>query len=206
MAQPYRPAPLPPEMTLMLAALPAEDRERFEQAFQFAAAAHAGQLRDEGTPYIEHPVRVAAILWQECGYRDDADLLIAALTHDILEDCENITVDVLNSAFGPRVSRIVQDLTKEPVPAEQRAARDRAYMDRLPELPFDSRVVKLADRIDNLRSVVHAGDPAKAQRYLTVSRDEFLPLAMATDATAARLIAEACDEIARYLMSLEGGA
>lgn len=199
MSEFYRPQSVPPGLTLILAALPADEAELVGQAFQFAAAAHIDQVRDEGSPFIEHPVRVAVILWEELGRRDDIELLIAALTHDVLEDCEWLEREVLESAFGSRVARLVDDVTKEPVPAEQKAERDRAYMDRLPTLPLDSRLLKLADRIDNLRSIPRANDPAKARRYLDVSRAEFIPLALATDQTAARLVAEACDRIEAYL-------
>jgi (p)ppGpp synthase/HD superfamily hydrolase len=63
-------------------------------------------------------------------------------------------------------------------------------------------LLKLADRIHNLRAIPHAGDPEKARRYLSVSRAEFLPLATGTSPTAARLIEEACDEIEAYLAGL----
>ncbi len=206
MDAPYRPAEISPALSLILAALAEHDRQRLQQAYLFVAAAHQGQTRDEGTPYIEHPVRVVQILWHELGYQDDTDLVIAALAHDVLEDSPEVTPELLGSIFGERVLGIVSDLTKPAVPREQREERDRAYMDRLPGLSLDSRLVKLADRIDNLRSVIHANNPAKAQRYLAVSRAEFLPLALATDATAARLISEACDAIERYLLQLESGS
>lgn len=194
----YQQATLPAPVTLMLAFLSDEDAQRLNDAFQFAAAAHAEHTRDEGTPYIDHPVRVAQILWEELGNRD-IDLLIAALNHDVLEDCEWLEPSVLESMFGPDVTSMVLDVTKEQVPDEQNAARDRAYLDRLPNLSHKSRLLKLADRIDNLRNVPQSGDPAKARRYLAVSREEFIPLALATDQTAARLVIEACDAIEEYL-------
>ncbi|MFW6075986.1 MAG: HD domain-containing protein [Chloroflexota bacterium] len=201
MSEWYRPESTPAAITLIAAALPADESARLAEAFQFAAAAHAGQVRDEGTPYIEHPVRVVSILWDEIGKREDPDLLIAALNHDVLEDCEWLPREVLVAAFGERVTRIVEDVTKERVPEPQKAQRDRAYMDRLPGLPLHSRLLKLADRIDNLRSVRHSPDDEKAGRYLQVSRAEFIPLALATDQTAARLVIEACDELERDLRS-----
>lgn len=199
MSEPYRPQAVPPALTLISAALAADDAMLLEHAFQFAAAAHAGQYRDEGTPFIEHPVRVAEILWEELGRRDDIELLIAALNHDVLEDCNWLEGEVLESAFGERVARLVEDVTKEPVPPERKAERDRAYLDRLPTLSLDSRLLKLADRIDNLRAIPLAGDRDKARRYLEVSRAEFIPLALATDQTATRLVIEACDRIESYL-------
>jgi (p)ppGpp synthase/HD superfamily hydrolase len=190
--------PIPPELALIQAAVMPEDAERLDNAFRFAAAAHAGQTRDEGTPFIEHPVRVAAILWGELGCRD-VDVLVAALNHDVVEDSELVDAALVASAFGERVAALVLDVTKEEAAAHDRAARDRAYLDRLPRLSLDSRMLKLADRIDNLRSVLRSGDPDKARRYLEVSRAEFIPLALSTDQAAARLVTEACDAVERML-------
>jgi (p)ppGpp synthase/HD superfamily hydrolase len=193
----YVPAAPPPSLTTLLAAMSPSDAERLLDAYRVAAAAHHGQLRDEGTPFIEHPVRVAQILWSELGVRD-VDLLIAALNHDVLEDCE-LDVAFMTSKFGEHVAELVLQVTKPPAPVEERAARDTAYLAALRDAPRDARMLKLADRIDNLRGVPHANDPAKAARYLRVSRAEFLPLALLTDPTAERLIAEACDAVETYL-------
>jgi (p)ppGpp synthase/HD superfamily hydrolase len=124
---------------------------------------------------------------------------MAAFNHDVLEDCPEITVVDLATVIGPRACAMVVDVTKHQVPNEQKAARDRAYLDQLPGLPWESRLLKLADRIDNLRSVPASGDPAKARRYLEVSLAEFIPLAAATSPVAERLILEACDQIGAYL-------
>ncbi len=190
--------PMPSALTVIQAGLDRADAERIECAYRFAAHAHDGQTRDEGTPFIEHPVRVALVLWQELGSRD-VDLLVAALLHDTIEDSPEVDDALVASAFGERVARLVLDVTKEPVPAAQRAARDRAYIDRLRTLDADARLLKLADRIDNLRSVVGSGDRDKALRYLTVSRAEFVPLALMTDHAALQLVTAACDAIAAAL-------
>lgn len=198
MTIPYRAPETPVEVALMIATLSVEDAERIEFAYRFAAAAHDGQTRDEGTPFIEHPVRVARILWEDFGSRD-VDTIIAALNHDVLEDCDWLDTEILRGALGEVATGLIEHVTKERVSDDKKADRDRAYLDRLWEIPPEARLLKLADRLDNLRSVVNAGDPAKAQRYLTVSREEFIPLALATDPVAARLIGDACDEIERYL-------
>ncbi len=197
----YQPAPIPAPLTMILATQPEDDARRLEYVFQFAAAAHGAQLRDEGTPFIDHPVAVAAILWGELSCRD-ADMLVAALMHDVLEDCAEIEPEALASLIGPRAFDLVESVTKPPVPEECKPERDRAYLDRLREAPEDVRLLKLADRIHNLRQVIHANDPAKARRYLEVSRLEFYPLALATNADAARLVGEACDAIECYLTRL----
>jgi (p)ppGpp synthase/HD superfamily hydrolase len=190
--------PLPTSLTLIQASLSPDDAELLGLAYSFARAAHKGQSRDEGSPFIEHPVRVAALLWHELGVRD-VELLIAALNHDTIEDCDEVDSALIASVFGDRVTGLVIDVTKEAVPFDERAERDRAYLERLPTLSIDSRLLKLADRIDNLRSVIHANDPAKARRYLEVSRAAFIPLAAMTDLAASRLVSDACDSIEQWL-------
>lgn len=202
MTGPYHAPQTPAEVALMVATFSAEEAERFESAFRFAAAAHEGQTRDEGTPYIDHPVRVALLLWEELGVRD-LDILVAALNHDVLEDCEWLDASVLGGALGERATGFVEEVTKPHVPDEEKPARDRIYLDSLRDISNEARLLKLADRIDNLRGVILSGDPAKARRYLTVSREEFIPLALATDPAAARLVAEACDRIEQYLERAE---
>jgi guanosine-3',5'-bis(diphosphate) 3'-pyrophosphohydrolase len=194
----YVPAEIPASLATVLASCMPEDASRIVTAFQFAAAAHAGQHRDEGTPFIDHPVGVLLILWHELGCRD-IDVLLAALTHDVLEDCDTIDATVLEGVIGPRASSMVRDVTKRSVPDVDKPARDLEYLESLPRLQLESRLLKLSDRIHNLRSVLLADDRAKAFRYLQVSRDEFYPLALVTDTTAARLVNEACDAIQTYL-------
>lgn len=201
MTVPYHAPQTPPDIAMIIASLPPSDAERIEAAFRFAEAAHRGQMRDEGTPFIDHPVRVARILWEELGGRD-VDVVVAALNHDVLEDCSWLEEEVLAGALGKRATGLIRDVTKPAVPDEEKPARDRVYLDSLRGLPPDSRLLKLADRIDNLRSVVHSGDPDKASRYLEVSRLEFIPLALATDPVAADLVSQACDDIERYLAAL----
>ena len=191
------PCPPAPRVNDLAGGLASEDAERLLDAFRVAAAAHASQLRDEGTPFIEHPVRVAQILWSELGVRD-VDVLIAALNHDVVEDSE-LDSAFIAGKFGQRVEELVEHVTKAAVPDEHKSARDADYLLALRAAPRDARLLKLADRIDNLRAVIRSNDQAKAARYLNVSRAEFLPLALLTDPTAERLIASACDAIERYL-------
>lgn len=204
MTLPYHAPQTPPEVALLVATLSPDDAAHFEAAYRFAAAAHDGQTRDEGTPYIEHPVRVARILWEELGVRD-LDVLVAALNHDVLEDCDWLEPEVLNGALGVRATGIIEEVTKPQVSEARKAERDRDYLERLRSVSTEARLLKLADRMDNLRSVVSAGNPDKARRYLSVSREEFLPLALATDPVAAELVTVACDDVERYLAGQSEG-
>ena len=197
----YLPDPPPPNLTLMLASLAPDAARRLLEAFHVAATAHRGQTRDEGSPFIDHPVRVAEILWSELGCRD-VELLIAAVNHDVLEDCDTPDAAFMASVYGRRVTELVEAVTKATVATEDQAARDDAYLAALRHASHEARLLKLADRIDNLRCAPLAGDPDKAERYLRVSREHFLPLALMTSPTAERLIAEACDMVETYLQGL----
>lgn len=200
----YRPAEIPPPLTTVLTGLHADDAERLVQAYRFAAAAHATQTRDEGSPFIAHPVAVAVLLNDELGCRD-VDILIAALNHDVLEDCEWLCRADVATAIGDRATGFVEEVTKEQVAVEEKAARDQRYLEHLWHISPEAKLLKLADRVHNLRSIPFANDTAKARRYLEVSRREFYPLALTIDPTAARLVSEACDAIEAYLSEVGSG-
>lgn len=197
----YRPAEIPSVLTPVLTRLNPDDAKRLESAYRYAAAAHAEHTRDEGSPFIEHPVAVAVLLSEELGCRD-VDVLIAALNHDVLEDCDWLGSADVAGALGERAVGFVTEVTKEQAPAAQKSARDQRYLEHLWRITPEAKLLKLADRIHNLRSIPNANDPAKARRYLDISRREFYPLALTVDLTAARLIAEACDAIEAYLSSV----
>ena len=85
-----------------------EDIERLSEAYRFSDAAHAGQKRQSGDPYISHPLAVAEILAE---WHLDGQTLMAALLHDVLEDAA-ITKDEISDAFGPPVAELVDGVSK----------------------------------------------------------------------------------------------
>ena len=87
----------------------AEDLQRIKKAFFFAAEAHEGQLRNTGEPYITHPVAVANIVAEELEL--DANTVIAAFLHDVVEDTPH-TVEDIRSMFGDDVAFLVDVVTK----------------------------------------------------------------------------------------------
>ncbi len=120
-------------------------------AIAFAAQKHEGQTRKdrEATPYIVHPIGVALSLWVEGGVRDPA-VMIAAVLHDTLEDT-SATQEEITLLFGVHVAKIVQELTN---PAEMSSEEAKAWqIEHAPSLSFEARVVKLADRLYNLRDL-----------------------------------------------------
>ena len=87
--------------------LPADQVERIRQAAEFGAEAHRGQKRKTGEPYIAHPVAAAEILAE---LRVDADTIVAAILHDVIEDTP-IAKEELAARFGAPVAELVDGVT-----------------------------------------------------------------------------------------------
>ena len=121
------------------------------RATGFAAWKHTGQFRKgEGkTPYIHHPVEVAAIL-SEAGAVEDSDLLQAALLHDTIEDTDTHREEV-ESHFGSRVCSIVLEVTDDKL--LQKQERKAAQIAHAPHLSIEAQSLKLADKISNVFDV-----------------------------------------------------
>jgi (p)ppGpp synthase/HD superfamily hydrolase len=124
------------------------------QAAQFAARAHKGQKRKyTGRPYIEHPGRVAAMV----SILPDVDsyIVAAAWLHDVLEDCKD--VDVEFATYHPDVTNLVIQLTNRKVQGPNqpgRAAQKFLDRERLKTASRWAKIIKLCDRIDNVRDLV----------------------------------------------------
>lgn len=166
------------------------DSSLVEKAFQMANEAHGDQKRDEGTAYIAHPVRVAGILAWEVGIRD-VEVLAAALLHDTLEDT-GITYEDLQRDFGSRVAEIVRLVTKrEETSPEEEAEIDRAYLQAIWEASDPGvALVKLADRLDNVRCMKFNPRAAKRAKYIRKTEALYLPLAREKHEYFAHAIAE----------------
>ena len=156
-------------------------------AYELAAQAHAGQRRFEGSPYVVHPLRVALILAEERGMTDP-ELLATALLHDVLED-SSVTFGQLRDVVGEQVAEWVRALSKPPADQQAKAARDAAYFSALLEAPREVRLVKLADRLDNLRFAHLRQDPTWSRAYREETRRWLLPLGERTDRWFARQLA-----------------
>lgn len=108
-----------------------------------AARAHAGQfIRDTQTPYISHPAKVAMLIGNVFGCRDE-EVAAAALLHDTLEKT-GLTAEAILQEAGPRVLHLVLALTKEP------DGNRRAYWETLHDEVWEARLIKLADALDHL--------------------------------------------------------
>lgn len=119
-------------------------------ATNFAACAHAHQKRKaSGLPYIVHPIGVAYILVNEAKI-DDTVVLQAALLHDVAEDTKK-TLDDIRFAFGAVVAGIVSEVTDDK--SLPKAQRKRAQVAHAPRMSYEARLVKLADKLYNLRDL-----------------------------------------------------
>jgi len=133
--------------------LSASDIELVRKAYRFADEGHLGQLRKNGEPYITHPIAVAT---QCTEWKLDAQALMAALMHDVMEDC-GVTKSDLIEKFGSSVAELVDGLTKldklEFNTREENQAE--SFRKMLLAMARDVRVIliKLADRTHNMRTM-----------------------------------------------------
>lgn len=141
--------------------------KKIVKAFAFAHRAHNGQKRDDGAPYISHPVRVLKILIDEFGVSDD-DTLYSALLHDVVEDTR-IPYEEIKAKFGKRVAITVKLLTKTGLTKEM-------YYGSLALASRDVQLIKCADRLDNIRDMKTWKENRK-ERYLEETRKYILPIA-----------------------------
>ena len=176
---------------LLAGRLDPADGDLVLRAHRFAAAAHRGQRRRQGTPYIEHPVAVAWLAHERFGVAD-GEVLAAALLHDVLEDTD--VTDLRE--FPPRTVCLVGLLTDPyPPPAARRRDEHRARLWADP----DATTLKACDRLCNLADSLLQYDPGFCGRYAWRTRSEMLRpgLPLATDPIARPLLDAAirlCEE------------
>jgi len=150
--------------------------DKIRHALEVAKEAHNKHLRDDGTAYILHPLRVALFLLDILSVHNP-DILCAALLHDVLEDNSEYDLEYIERKFGDYVGSIVHKLTKPDPSSESREARNRLYLRRLQHSDDMCKLVKLADKIDNIRDSVNCPHAAKRRRTVVEARDHYLPLA-----------------------------
>ena len=156
---------------------PEANVELVEKAYHFAEEAHAGQKRKSGEPYFIHPRTVAGIL---ADLMLDAPTIAAGLLHDTVEDCENVTLEVIEKEFGQEVALLVDGVTKLKrldftSRVEQQAESIRKMILAMSK---DIRVVliKLADRLHNMRTL-KSQPPESQKRIAQETLDIYAPIA-----------------------------
>ncbi|HHP7244579.1 MAG TPA: HD domain-containing protein [Elainellaceae cyanobacterium] len=122
------------------------------KAADFAARKHHDQRRKgiDAAPYINHPIELANLLWHQANVRDEVTIA-AALLHDTVEDTDTTLAD-LHREFGTDVQNVVAEVTDDKsLPKE---TRKQLQVEHAPHLSDRARLVKLADKISNLREVL----------------------------------------------------
>ncbi len=124
------------------------------RALAFAAERHVAQRRKDAgqTPYINHPIELVQVLVGEAGIVDET-VLCAAILHDTIEDTET-TVAEIATAFGDRIAGVVLEVTDDN--SLPKAERKRLQVERAATSSYEARLVKLADKICNLRDMLVA--------------------------------------------------
>jgi len=127
---------------------------RFRRAILFAAEKHAGQARKASTiPYIAHLMGVTSLVLEAGG---DEDLAIAALLHDVVEDCGGAPMlKEIRRRFGARVAHVVDGCTDAfTLPKPPWRERKESYLRHLKHADADTRLVSAADKLNNVRSIL----------------------------------------------------
>lgn len=156
---------------------PDADEALINRAYVFSVAAHGSQKRASGDPYFSHPIEVAGILTD---LHLDDETIVTAILHDTIEDTV-ATREEIERKFGPAIARMVDGVTKlskiEAQSENERAAENLRKF--LLAMSDDIRVllVKLADRLHNMRTLHFIKDEAKRRRIARETMDIYAPLA-----------------------------
>ena len=193
---------------------PRADTDMLDAAYVLAAQAHGQQMRENGDPYITHPLAVADIL---AGYRLDTASIVTALLHDVIEDT-GVTRAEIDRRFGQTVGGLVDGVTKLTRLELQsdRTKQAENFRKLVLAMSKDIRVllVKLADRLHNMRTLHYVQNPERRQRIARETMEIYAPLAerigmegLKTELQTlsfAQLEPEACDTIQARLNFLRG--
>jgi guanosine-3',5'-bis(diphosphate) 3'-pyrophosphohydrolase len=165
-----------PSLVQQLTYLDEASVAKIEKALVFATHAHEGQMRLSGEPYITHPVAVAVILAE---LKMDYRCVSAGLLHDVIEDTPYDYADI-EKQFDKEIASMVEGLTKiERMPAKSRRENQAEnFLKMIMAMCSDIRVllIKLADRLHNMRTLFYAGEEKK-KRIARETLDIYAPLA-----------------------------
>ncbi len=156
---------------------PGADEDAINRAYVFAMKMHGSQLRASGDPYFSHPIEVAGILTR---YRLDCASIITALLHDTIEDTPATQEDI-ERLFGREIARLVDGVTKlNRIELQSDHAKQAENLRKLVlAMSEDIRVllVKLADRMHNMRTLHYIKNPDKRRRIAMETMEIYAPLA-----------------------------
>jgi (p)ppGpp synthase/HD superfamily hydrolase len=145
-------------------------------ACDMAASVHEYQLRNDATPWYWHITRVVRILIRELEYYNP-DAIAAAFLHDVMEDSDLITPEVLTYNFGPYVCYVVEVLTKRRrLLGVTREEDEHEYLQRLRESSIDCKIIKFAERLENFRCLEY-GVRRNPFQYIEETETLYFPIA-----------------------------
>ena len=156
---------------------PTADEALLNRAYVYAMRMHGAQKRASGDPYFAHPIEVAGILTD---YRLDTATIVTALLHDVIEDTP-VTREEIDRLFGTEIGELVEGVTKlSKLELSSEHLRQAENLRKfILAISKDVRVlmVKLADRLHNMRTLEHIKSPAKRERIARETLDIYAPLA-----------------------------
>ncbi|GAA2372345.1 HD domain-containing protein [Streptomyces cuspidosporus] len=171
-----------PETTAILNALgastwPEADRVRAEKAAALAITAYADYTRDQGTPYVDHPLAVVAVLRAELKVTAPSTLLLGLL-HDALEVSPSVA-PLLTTCLGEDFVSVLQAMTPDHrlQQRNKQLGDETAWRAKTSRLGPEPLLIRLADRIHNLRDLRNSPDSGRRERFITALIEFYLPLA-----------------------------
>ncbi|MBS1994420.1 MAG: bifunctional (p)ppGpp synthetase/guanosine-3',5'-bis(diphosphate) 3'-pyrophosphohydrolase [Cyanobacteria bacterium SZAS LIN-3] len=197
-------------LLLSIEQFPVLDKVMLGKALATAEEIHKAQYRkankentQQGAPYIVHPMRVALIIAEELELKEPL-AIATALLHDSVEmSGGKLSISQVEETFGRPIAMMVSILTKPSLKADtpflEREQKLKIYRDRISHASVETKLVKLADRLDNLRDSYDILDKGFQMRYLKETRDFYLPMAEFTDPYLQDEIAVACDHLEKAI-------
>ena len=160
------------------------DEDALNRAYVYSLKMHGSQTRASGDPYFSHPLEVAGIL---TGMKLDSATIVTALLHDTIEDT-GATLEEIERLFGREIARLVDGVTKlsrielqnfDPTEPNDQTKQAENFRKLVLAMSEDIRVllVKLADRLHNMRTLHYIRDPAKRRRIARETLEIYAPLA-----------------------------
>lgn len=155
--------------------------DKIKSAFNLAKKVHSGKNRKSGLPYIIHPVEVAIIVQENHPTNEDA--IIAALLHDTTEDCPHIiNHDMIETAFGKKISNIVEELDdckkiKNLKVCSTKELKRKCQIDCLDQMSYEGQIIRLADKLSNIRDIENINPSVEKQaEYLKFTKQVYKKL------------------------------
>ncbi|MBY0565003.1 MAG: bifunctional (p)ppGpp synthetase/guanosine-3',5'-bis(diphosphate) 3'-pyrophosphohydrolase [Hyphomonadaceae bacterium] len=156
---------------------PSLDEAMVNRAYVYATVKHGSQTRHSGDPYFAHPIQVAGILTE---YKLDAATIVAGLLHDTIEDTD-ATRSEIEAMFGPQIADLVEGVTKlsqlEIQSEENKQAQNLQKFILAMSRDVRVLIIKLADRLHNMRTLGHLPAAAKRLRISMETLEIYAPLA-----------------------------